>query len=668
MTRSRSCFQSIAHKVRAASAVFALIVASACDTAVTTPPPRLKGPQDSVAAGPINAHGDPSYLFVAGSEANAVYAVELQSLIFVTGPGKLFPLEIPTCRSPSALAATADNAFVVVSCASDNAVQIIDTTSLLRVRDAQGVPVTAAVGQGSERLLRLPPQPDLNDHFISVNSFAQTITFFHLERPTVTTTAGAPSAGPPTSIVVDRTLPVAATIARGVLSGDGTLLFTADPTSHFVHRIDLVTGAITNFDAHGPTVDVALTHNGSFIYAATPATESITVIDAKGGSLVDANPDYAPLLPDGSDFTSVYLGEIPRRIQTVEVQGQSLELTCSTGNFDALPSPTTFALVGTETGPVYYVDIAANRLVNTSDCQAPTVLPTNVTDTALFTAVFPFTECDSALVRRLPCDGKSGVTFYPGHTQTQRVVLDYEAVLPNANRTNGGGTLVDDHTIRDLSNNYTNALGTNVGVQVGDRLIITTPPNVTPATCRANYGGENDTSLREFAVSGVTSDGSITIDGSINTDCFPFGPLQSGLLGYELRIGKGFLITQAPPTQDQQLVGRVGIGETFGGDNLELVRFTISSTQAFARDEVVDFTVTDTFIPLRAALTTPDITTQLPFPAGRVPSSITVTNSGYDSTHAYRAFVTYSATDTVAVWQAFSSADADNSGYTLVLQ
>ncbi len=662
---------------------------AACTNNIAAPPPFIHGPSDSVVAGPLSTPDKyPAYMFVSGQERNLVYVVDLELLQFKPAPNLFYPLEIPVCRSPAAVAATSDNLYVLVLCASDHRIEIIDATTLLRVRDGDntatppsGEPISASAGGGGTRLLFTNVDANGASHFVSVNSGDSTLTLLHVDE--------TKDPKHPVNIVVDTTYTLGVNVLRGTVDDTGTFLYTADPTTTLVHKVDLTNGAVTDFDLQAAAVDLVYDAHTRQILAATPETSGLTLLNVSNGTIVDTKPVYAPLASDSTPYLGVYLGEIPRRISIVDVNadtGTGFNLTCAApnGNANANTNTQRYALVAVDTGPSYFVDLGTDQVMTVTggkDCELPTVVPTlNPDPYDLFGQFKPFEPCTTTLPPRQQCvTPSSGVIVYPGHTgstgsvPTYRVQMVWNAVLPGGDRSTGGGILKNSRTVADIAVDLSKL---PVPAQAGDTLAIVSSP-ATSAACLAAHGDENVTSQREFVIASVNSDGSVTLTTDVDTSCFSQNP---GDLAYQIIMGNAFLLLSAPTANALVPQGRVSPGDTWGANNFDLVRFKLRAD--IASDPVVvaagpgmliDFTVTETFHPLLAGLLTDTVTGTFA-PPGRGPTAITVTQSGSSApltntvasvatpdqttgtTKNLRAFVSYGGNDVISVFQADNSA------------
>lgn len=627
---------TLSNRLHIAFALCLSISFAACDNAPTSPPPRLKGPTDLVQAGvAISSGGGGKHLFVFGGRKNIIYVLDAETLGFVRAPNRYFPLEIAVCQYPSAGAATSDGRYVMIGCAGSDAAYVLDAVAFKLVRDDAGVPLQVALGSGVSQILRAETKtPEGADRFYSLNTYSQSISVLDVvtvegqPRPTITKLPDITGVG---------------SVVRGVLTS--TLLYAADSAEPFVRRIDLSTFEKTDFDVGAPSVDVALARNGSKLYVATPTIQGITVVDTASGLRVNTSPRYAPQAPDSVPYEQIYVGEMPSRVAVLDDDNTALTVQCKSGN-GQIVTVSSFALVATENGSVVFIDATRDRVIDDLDCVGPAVTAGDEA-TGLFSTVFPFVDCRSATTQsRNACVGETGVIVYPGFTPQSRWQLQYEPIIPGADRKGGGGTFLDDNTMTDVGLDLS-----TLSLQAGDRLVLV--GDLLPDQACADLYGVSGSAARELTVTEVTtvdSRGAVRFAPAVNRACFE---AAAGAIDYQLRYGAAFLLQGATSGQTLSPIARLNIGGSFGTNNDQAIRFVLRNDITPARDEVYDFTVNSNFQVVssgRIASATGELTA-----VGRVPTAIVVVPPNESGTRVGRAFVAYGANDAIISFAAFDT-------------
>lgn len=622
---------------------------SGCDNLATTPPPRLKGPTDMVQAGPaLGSGGGGQYLFVLGGRKNIVYVLNAETFGFVRAPNKYFPLEISVCQYPSAAAATSDGRFVFVGCGGSDAAYVLDATSLKLVRNDDGSPMSIALGSGVSQMLRSEVKtPTGGDRFYTLNTYSRSISVFETDsqngvaRPTITTLPAIENVG---------------SIVRGVVTA--TTLYTADSTGPFVHRIDLSSGRITDFDVGAPSVDLALARNGSKLYVVSPTVRGITVVDTASGQVIDTSPRYAPQLPDDEAYGHIYIGDVPARVLVLDDQNTALTVGCSGGDA-RLSTVSSFALVASEAGTTTFIDATKDQIVDALSCVGPQAVPSTNTPN-IFTETKPFVDCrNSGLPSRNTCIADTGLVVYPGFTPDSLWRLQYEPLVPGGDRRGGGGSFLDDNTLTDVGLDLS-----TLGLQVGDHLILV--GDVRPqGDCLEFYGAVGNPA-RELSVTEVTnvqSRSAIRFAPAVRRECFD---ATAGAIDYQLRFGDAFLLSGAVAGQNLSPIQRLSRGGSFGANNDQAIRFSLRSDLQAARDQLFEFQVTANFSAVatgRISSAAGDVTA-----VGRVPTAISVIPASASGGRLGRAYVAFGANDAIISFPAFDTRLLNTSDLTLLIR
>lgn len=619
-------------------ALCAFVFAAACQEQQLPPSARFRGPTDAVLAGVSHRN-----IFLSGGVRDALYVMDtgdsLSSTsfgVFVRAPNKFFPLEIPVGHLPSALVASASKAHVLIAYAGEGAVGLLSADAQQLVVNADGTDHKVKVGAGPSAILRAPDR----DRFYVANAVDGSVSVIDFVEE-----------GVPTMSLV-RTIENVGSITRAVLSEDGKVLFGADASSNFVHRVDLEAGTSIDFDVGGPSLDVAVAPNGpaTRLYVARADLLSVAVYDASSGTHIDTNPSFAPL---GTEpFRDIYIGDVPGRLAFT--RQFPTEVYCSDGVDPIFINA--YITVATDSGEIYFISTEDNTLVARSFCQSPGLAanPANLlarTDDA--SAIAPFEPCAGSR-RRDEClklgDDNTGIIASPGNTLETRIRLTYEGVLPFAARDNGGGTLnTDGVSLRDNGSRLNEA---PISVDLQDRLVILTAPLSSVEGCTALYGDASSVELREFTVTSVIDDGAggkgLAFVPAIRPECFPN---DEGSLSYVVRASKSFLLTSQVTGQPAFYQGRFVDGQTYGGP-FDPIRFTLKdniSSQG-VRDTVWEFLVSSPFTPLirgRVAQQDSSGATVLT-PAGRIPTSIMFLD--FPGTEQLATLVTFGGNDVVIAY------------------
>ncbi|MCC6808952.1 MAG: hypothetical protein IT381_16105 [Deltaproteobacteria bacterium] len=676
-----------------------LLALAACQDQPIAPAARFRGPMDSVLAG---TQSPPQYLYLAGGVRNALYAMDARTGEYATGsfggfvraPNKFFPLEIPVGRSPAALAASSDGAYVLVVCAADNTVFLVSADDQTVVRFDNFVPVTAQVGRGAAAIVRVPKQATdtyAGERFIVANAADGSLQAIELVMED-----GLPR------LRIGETIAGVGAVVRAVVSSDGDVLYGADSSSSFVHRVNLRTKVIEQIDVGGPSLDVLLVASERYLYVARPDTLSVDVFNARSGARFDANPRFTPALPFGERFEGVYIGEVPSRLAFVQGGGQpdlTTTIFCLGTNGAQSTAIDAYVMVATDAGKIFYIDARqvdptldprppVSELVDLAYCLPSTVTP-SAASTNLFVdldettkAVRPFKSCKKANSRRReecvpvrtedgalvqdPAGGAldTGVTVFPGVTSEARWKLTWEGVIPGLDRKNGGGTFrLGSDGAPEL---FDVDLDLRVfGINAGDILRIQAEPLAANPDCAvyAEQSKERDLLVDEVV---VADDGRTGLRFHPRTPIPNAPPINQcfstidGGVAYLVRGAESFLLLQTPTGLGTFVIGRLPKGGSFGGVG-DPIRFTLRGDAGdpleVVRDQVFEFTAAAPHSPLvfgRVRLN--DGIQQSSLPAGRIPSSIIV--GPFAKENVPLALVTYAGNDTVI---AFEPLDSDRS-------
>lgn len=605
-------------------------------------------------------------LFIANSAEDALRVLDLSEGIndadFVAGPSVFNPLRIPVGPSPSDVIASDDGRVVAVLDPIGAALRLVDADSRLLQRTSDGDVYIYPLGPENSAPVDLEPDPTgcfgncLGRFFVSLSGTGQVLTLSFVEEDDGF------------QIGLESVFEVGGRPQRIAASPDGRLLFTVDADSDEVVRIDRLSGVVDRQPVGAPPGDVAVSGDGTTLLVARPVFRDILMFSDIAGAwsvfpsdsrlsppllcleacATEADPgdgdsesdesgdedaleclgshpansaichrDFQGLELSGVPYQALYVGVIPRRIETMStLRGHlPLEVDCfidddedpsttetideyavvigesnfaqpSTNRWITLRNDIGGELVPTlsengecEEGQVTISDLRLSFVTDEDDGGEP-VLDANgdVISVERDAELSDFlTDCpELPELARFECldvfddddvrDESLGVVVVPGgRPGGTEWRLEWEAPLVGLRRTAGGGTLTSAGQV--LSDEDFEL--TERQVRINDIVRILTSPRTGDEECAEALGNPTTTPESctfERRVVGYRSAeelgddfefGGLVLGGEqLPASCFP----TVGALSYEVRAGDTFVVGRSGNTD----VGRVGIGEIFG--------------------------------------------------------------------------------------------------------
>lgn len=609
-------------------------------------------PSGLALAGPAESR----YLFVANSNEDSLQVVELganaSQVRLVDSPAQYFPLRIPAGPEPTDLAATPGGAYVVVLNPTIRSVRVVDTETLRRVRTADGDAFVGQVGAPDSQPAALVADPSecdepcLGRFYVALRRQGR-IAHFALERDGETLSWRALEnydvGGSPNALAVHP---------------DGSTVFAADVAQNAVLRLTLSDGSVVRRPLDTAPGALAVSRDGQVVLVSRPRWQDVLLLEEPNGAefgALDANTRLAPSFrcinacaedgpctqvhpadqamciqaeglatSDTGVYSGLYLGLPVAQLLPLGSSANHPELRVHCSGSDARRRFSEYALAVGLNGSIRFIGLRrANgdlspELASSGWCQAPELLPPEAESDAgapqpleQVLAGCPSTPGDR---QRVQCvtSGAAGVLTFPGRTGEQRWRLRWEGVLPDLQRSQGGGRLLSEGTrFTDTGINLA-----NTNVQPGDWLQILTPPQPT-AACQEALGGASEQCALERAIDAIEG-GELVLREPVEPSCF----MPDMSIAYQVRAGGQYLVFR-----DGQLLGRLEPGERLGPSGTVAPESSVVfQTQAFEprlalsacerydaagrpreplaaalrRDGLLGFRVRDPFAPIRA--------------------------------------------------------------------
>gem|GEM_PF-4945392 len=633
-----------------------------CDNTPNATFLRLAGPSDLALAGPWVHQPDKAvkdyrqYLFVAASKKNIVYVLDLSTYSFVRSPNLYFPLEIPVGQAPVSLAVTQDKNYVLVLCAIDKKIFVINAQTLRLVRDAQGAPLTFSVGDGPSQIITHPwslqgKQPQ--DTFFITHAQSKQVLVLDLTKD---------ASGLPIGFELKKTYSQVGAVSRAVVTQDAQYLFAADVSMPLVHRLDLQTGAVMELDVESPAVDVTLTPKDARLLVANAEDKVVLVLDPKSGKRIDTNPYYAPTSDARYTTTGMHIGMSPRRLALVSNtdrvnQNVEFQMNCSyayASNGQVISQVqdnqtlSSYGIVATQSGHIFFFNPDSTSMLNDYYCAPPLVISqlSSVDGSNPWQNGSIFESCNVSRLRRHQyCDPNLGVLLYPGYTPDSEWVLHYEQSLPESRRSLTQGGFVSDSRFMDTGVDFL----TMTDLRVGDKLVVTSPP-VSTQPCVEQYGDAQNFSLREWTITSIGRDEQgqsfLQLDKPVKQACFLSA---DRVLNYQIIASGSFLFYGARANDTSfKYLSRLDKGSMYGILDDANIKFRLKADLVPTRGQAFRFSVKAPF-----TLTTGGVATDsngVNGPLGRIPSAVIVTPSGLDKDYAERIFVAYEGSDSLVAF------------------
>lgn len=636
-----------------------LLSTAACDDDDVGSAALLSAPSGLTVAGSAR-----DQLFIANSAEDALRVLDLSDGIndadFVAGPSVFNPLRIPVGPSPSDVIASDDGRVVAVLDPIGAALRLVDADSRLLQRTSDGDVYIYPLGPENSAPVDLEPDPTgcfgscLGRFFVSLSGTGQVLTLSFIE-----TDDGF-------RVGLESVFEVGGRPQRIAASPDGRLLFTVDADSDEVVRIDRLSGVVDRQPVGAPPGDVAVSGDGTTLLVARPVLRDVLLFSDIAGAwsvfpsdsrlspplicleacapeaipgdgeaqenadddaleCVGSHPansavchrDFEGLELSGVPYQALYVGVIPRRIETMStLRGHlPLEVDCFIDD-DEDPSITAtideYAVVigesnfaqpstnrwitlrdevggelapalsengGCQEGQVTISDLRLSFVTDEDDGGEP-VLDANgdvisierdaelsdfLTDCPELPELARF-ECLDVFDDEDVRDESLGVVVVPGgRPGSTEWRLEWEAPLVGLRRTAGGGTLTGGGQV--LSDEDFEL--TERQVRINDIVRILTAPRTGDEECAEALGNPDtipDPCNFERRVIGYRSAeelgdgfefGGLVLGGEqLPASCFS----TEGALSYEIRAGDSFVVGRTGNTQ----AGRVRIGEIFG--------------------------------------------------------------------------------------------------------
>jgi hypothetical protein len=588
-----------------------------CSESTRVPNVEFSGPGGLVVAGSNFDH-----LFIANTGTDAVQVARLTPALrdvdMVPAPARYFPLHIPAGPNPTELAATHDGRYVLALDIIDNTLRVIDGDTMTLVLDT-------ARGVTPAPLLKLPLNPReglpagmagsplpcdregcLGRAYVAMRAAGTILTVDVLE-----------SASKTLSLDVSRLYPVGGAPLRLAAHPTEALLYMTDAASPELVQLDLTTGKLVRAPLGGVGGPIAVSED--WIAVGRPETRDVVVLTGAAGKIaqgpfvaVDTNPTFTPapaclpacvgadpgscrgaheadlgvcasevgLVSGPAPYGAVYTGVIPGQLSFLH--HKITEQCAPQGDAASVAFADGIAVAGLD-GTLHFIGVQPGsppsiRLLETHRCVENNVTIPGGQAAKLgdFLAECPATPDGR---NRYACLGAPGeatkhVAVLRGAAHGQRWSFQWEAVLPNGDRSAGGGVIDDAGRLGDnaldlgqlgIRPQQLDVLGSKAAR--GDVVTILTQPRLTDPACRTALGLSETESFDlcklERRVKAVEKDATgrsvLVLDRPLDRACF-----NAGEVAYRVRAGDAFLVSASdingapavPPT-------RIGPGDIY---------------------------------------------------------------------------------------------------------
>lgn len=611
-----------------------LTLALGCTPASKQTTSNFAGPSGMVLAG-----SNFEYVFVANAGVDAVQVIKaapaLKDVDMVPGPVRYFPLYIPVGPNPTELAATVDGRFVVVLDLVTGSLRLIDADTLALVRDSTGEPINVPIGPSSA-------QPgSIVGASVGCGTDSGCLGRFYVTLRALGSVAmvdvrqGSTSSSPTLSVTKVLTVDAVEPLRIATVPGQD-VFFVTDAGSARLLRVDNrgATPVMTTSDIGSPGGPVAVSGDGTVVAVGRPASRDLVLLsnvtrDGLDGdlSMVDADPTWTPTLQClqacGNDscsdahpadaalcsantglgtpqaklpYGAVYVGGIPSQLSAVHgAPGAPIAGGCSVAGGTAPTFTEGWALANLD-GSIYFIALRDTtgalvpQLIPADSCAAPKVISPDG-------QVAPSSFLDTCVAnpgrQRLTClkdgTGQEVVTLARGQLPLATTwSFAWESVLPNLDRTQGGGQVLESGAFTDPA-----LKGLVADIRTGDTLQLTSAVPLGNPIC-AQFAAE---SCGEVMITNIDTGGNqavLTTEPKIPQGCYQSTPVVT----YRIRVGHAFVVSSLDETgaaysapSRLPLGSLYGLGSPSGPSNLVLrtrsmqeAPFDMARCQVYADD------------------------------------------------------------------------------------
>ncbi|MCK5690821.1 hypothetical protein KAI87_16185, partial [Myxococcota bacterium] len=525
-------------------------------------------------------------IFIANSSEGTLLALEfngsVEDLDYREGPVQYFPLRIEVGPHPEELIASSDEAYILVFDPLAADLRVVDTATMLQVRDSSGEPLRYLFDADAlpGAMIALPNQGDESITRVAVGLAGErALAIIRMELDT----SGA------LSFILEDTIDVGAEVSQLALHPAGDFLYFSDSLSAEVVALNLLDSTLARFAAGGMVGPLTVSGDGEYLVAGRFLADDVVIFSgAASGALelVDANAVFTPLssclescdastptcegahgadqaicgtgegLQTVAPYKGVYLGIAPSKMVAMGEGAANLpiKLNCD----DETEAWSEYIAVAGLSGEVRFVglkqeaaDEVTPSLLDLSFCEENTLLaPDDSEITPLILGECPLLPEGRERFACMRSDEDDfEVAYYVGRVGWELdFLLDWEGVV--LDRDPGAGILTSTGGLRDENVDYD-----DYDIKIGDLLEIRTSP-FTSDECRTALGGSFDSCKLERKITeiqGGEETSQLMLAEALPSECFR----DDQTLSYVIRAAGVFLIYSEGSYPERLLPGEV---------------------------------------------------------------------------------------------------------------